>query len=63
LKALFELPQSTRKGKDPDAVSVDPIKKGCNPPELRLIDKLLNVDNLNEAFLKVDVSIFAGKLS
>ena len=35
------------------AVPVDPIKKGCNPPELRLIDKLLNVDNLNEAFLKV----------
>ncbi|MGF7233245.1 group II intron reverse transcriptase/maturase [Arachidicoccus sp.] len=35
------------------AVPVDPIKKGCNPPELRLIDKLLNIDNLNEAFIKV----------
>lgn len=35
------------------AVPVEPIKKGCNPPELRLMDKLLNIDNLNEAFMKV----------
>ncbi|AYD46365.1 group II intron reverse transcriptase/maturase [Arachidicoccus soli] len=35
------------------AVAGDRIEKGSNPPELRLIDKLLNIDNLNEAFIKV----------
>lgn len=35
------------------AVAVDRIKKGWNPPEPRLIDKLLTIDNLNEAFIKV----------
>jgi RNA-directed DNA polymerase len=51
---------SSREAKSPEetralggAVSVGPIKKGCNPPELRLIDRLLNVDNLNDAFIKV----------
>lgn len=44
-------PKETRA---PDGtVAVDRIKKGCNFPELRLIDKLLNADNLNEDFIKV----------